>query len=368
MDTDFEIFLATAPGLESVLAEEAVQHGFANPVASNGGVTITGGWPEVWRANLVMRGANRVLARIGSFRVMHLAQLDKRARKFPWGEILSPSIPVRVDVVCRKSKIYHAGAATQRIETAIKEELGAVISKEAELKIMVRIEDDLCTISVDTSGELLHKRGHKVAVNKAPMRETLAAMFLRQCGYDGSEPVVDIMCGSGTFVLEAAEIAKGLAPGRTRNFGFEQFNNFDPVAWAALKDAQTSRETDLQFYGSDRDAGAVRMSTANAERGGVEDITTFNTHPLQDAVAPEGPKGLVMINPPYGARIGNKKILYSVYAGLGTVLKERFRGWRVGMVTSEPSLAKTTGLKFLEPLPSVSNGGLRINLYRTGKL
>lgn len=368
MSAEFEIFLATAPGLESVLAEEVVQHGFVNPVVSNGGVSITGGWPDVWRANLVMRGANRVLARIGSFRVMHLAQLDKRARRFPWSEILSPDIPVRVDVVCRKSKIYHAGAAGQRIETAIQEELGAVISKEAELKIMVRIEDDLCTISVDTSGELLHKRGHKVAVNKAPMRETLAAMFLRQCGYDGSEPLVDMMCGSGTFVLEAAEIAKGLAPGRTRNFGFEQFNNFDPVAWAAMKDAQGSRETDLQFYGSDRDAGAVRMSKANAERSGVVDITTFNTHPLQDAVAPEGPKGLVMINPPYGARIGNKKILYSVYAGLGKVLKERFRGWRVGMVTSEPSLAKTTGLKFLEPLPSVSNGGLRINLYRTGQL
>jgi putative N6-adenine-specific DNA methylase len=368
MDTDFEIFLATAPGLEAVLAEEAAQHGFTNPIASNGGVTITGGWPEVWRANLVMRGANRVLARIGSFRVMHLAQLDKRARKFPWGNILSPDVPVRVDVVCRKSKIYHAGAATQRIETAIKEELGAVISKEAALKIMVRIEDDLCTISVDTSGELLHKRGHKVAVNKAPMRETLAAMFLRQCGYDGSEPVVDIMCGSGTFVLEAAEIARGLAPGRSRSFGFEQFNNFDADAWAAMKATQTPHETDLRFYGSDRDAGAVRMSAANAERGGVDGITTFNMHPLQEAVPPEGPKGLVMINPPYGARIGNKKILYSVYAGLGTVLKTRFRGWRVGMVTSEPSLAKTTGLKFLEPLPSVSNGGLRINLYRTGVL
>lgn len=368
MNTDFEIFLATAPGLEAVLAEEAAQHGFANVVASNGGVMITGGWPEVWRANLVMRGANRVLARIGSFRVMHLAQLDKRARKFPWGDILSPDVPVRVDVVCRKSRIYHAGAATQRIETAIKEELGAVISKEAALKVMVRIEDDLCTISVDTSGELLHKRGHKVAVNKAPMRETLAAMFLRQCGYDGSEPIVDIMCGSGTFVLEAAEIAMGLAPGRSRSFGFEQFNNFDADAWAAMKAAQTPHETDLQFYGSDRDAGAVRMSAANAERSGVDGITTFNMHPLQQAVPPEGSKGLMMINPPYGARIGNKKILYSVYAGLGTVLKTHFRGWRVGMVTSEPSLAKTTGLKFLEPLPSVSNGGLRINLYRTGTL
>ena len=368
MDTDFEIFLATAPGLEAVLAEEAAQHGFTNPIASNGGVTIRGGWPEVWRANLILRGANRVLARIGSFRVMHLAQLDKRARKFPWSEVLSPDVPVRVDVVCRKSKIYHAGAATQRIETAIKEELGAVISKEAELKVMVRIEDDLCTISVDTSGELLHKRGHKVAVNKAPMRETLAAMFLRQCGYDGSEPVVDIMCGSGTFVLEAAEVAMGFYPGRSRSFGFEQYNSFDPEAWAAMKATQTLRNTDLRFYGSDRDAGAVRMSGANAERGGVDGITSFNMHPLQEAVPPEGPKGLVMINPPYGARIGTKKILYSVYAALGTVLKTRFRGWRVGMVTSEPSLAKTTGLKFLEPLPSVSNGGLRINLYRTGVL
>lgn len=368
MDTDFEIFLATAPGLEAVLAEEAAQNGFANPVASNGGVTITGGWPEVWRANLVMRGANRVLARIGSFRVMHLAQLDKRARKFPWGDILSPDVPVRVDVVCRKSRIYHAGAASQRIETAITEELGAVISKEADLKVMVRIEDDLCTISVDTSGELLHKRGHKVAVNKAPMRETLAASFLRQCGYDGSEPVVDVMCGSGTFVLEAAEVAMGLLPGRSRSFAFERFNSFDPVAWAAMKGEAVPQETDLRFYGSDRDAGAVRMSAANAERGGVDGITTFNMHPLSDAVPPEGPKGLVMINPPYGARIGNKKILYSVYAGLGKVLKERFRGWRVGMVTSEPSLAKTTGLKFIEPLPSVSNGGLRINLYRTGVL
>lgn len=368
MEPKFEIFLATAPGLESVLVEEALARGFANPEATNGGVTIIGGWPEVWRANLVMRGANRVLARIGSFRVMHLAQLDKRARKFPWGEVLSADIPVRVDVVCRKSRIYHAGAATQRIEKALVEELGATISKEADLKIMVRIEDDLCTISVDTSGELLHKRGHKVAVNKAPMRETLAASFLRQCGYDGSEPVVDIMCGSGTFVLEAAEMAMGLQPGRSRHFAFEQFNNFDAGAWAAMKAETSPRETEMRFYGSDRDAGAVRMSAANAERAGVDGIASFAMHPLSDAVPPEGPKGLVIVNPPYGARIGNKKILYSVYAGLGAVLKTRFRGWRVGMVTSEPSLAKTTGLKFIDPLPHVSNGGLRINLYRTAVL
>ena len=128
---------------------------------------------------------------------------------------------------------------------------------------MVRIEDDYCTFSVDTSGEPLHRRGHKEAVGKAPMRETLAALFLRQCGYDGAEPVLDPMCGSGTFVIEAAEMAAGLAPGRTRRFAFEDLAGFDAEAWAEMKQAP-SRGTDIIFHGSDRDAGAVKSAVANA--------------------------------------------------------------------------------------------------------
>ena len=294
---DFEIFLVAPPGLEALLCEEVREAGFAGPQAVPGGVTIMGGWPEVWRANLQIRGASRVLARIGAFRAMHLAQLDKRARKFPWREVLRPDVPLKVEVTCKASRIYHAGAAAQRIEAALREELGVVISPEAEFKLKVRIDDDLCTISVDTSGESLHKRGHKEAVNKAPMRETLAALFLRQCGFDGSETVVDPMCGSGTFVIEAAEIAAGLMPGRTRHFAFEQLASFDPAAWERMRNPAPRPRPTLRFHGADRDAGAIRMSRANAERAGVTDLVQFDTHAISDLMPPEGKPGLAAPQP-----------------------------------------------------------------------
>src|SRR5262245_9996734 len=211
-EDDFPIFLVASPGLESLLCAEALANRFSEATPVKSGVLMKGGWPEVWRANLELRGASRVIARVGAFRAFHLAQLDKRARRLPWGKVLRRDVPFRVEVSCKSSRIYHSGAAAQRIETAIQEELGAAVSADAEVCIKARIEDDLCTIGIDTSGEPLHKRGHKEAVNKAPMRETLASLFLRQCGYDGAEPVVDPMCGSGTFIIEAAEIAAGLNP------------------------------------------------------------------------------------------------------------------------------------------------------------
>ncbi|WP_037278730.1 THUMP domain-containing class I SAM-dependent RNA methyltransferase [Rubellimicrobium mesophilum] len=364
-DEPFEIYLVTPPGLEPALCQEAREKGFADPVASVGGVTVRGGWPEVWRANLDLRGATKVLARIGAFRALHLAQLDKRARKFPWAEVLRPDQPVKVEASCKGSRIYHAGAVVQRISAAIREELGAPIAEDAEIRVMARIEDDLCTISVDTSGELLHRRGHKEAVNKAPLRETLAALFLRECGYDGTEPVLDPMCGSGTFVIEAAEIAAGLRPGRSRDFAFERLATFDPAAWDRLREPPPARPVPFRFLGHDRDAGAIAMSRANAERAGVAGITDFRRQPLAELQRPEGPPGLVMVNPPYGTRIGNKKLLYALYASLGEVLRSRFSGWRVGLVTSEPSLARATGLPFAEPGLPVPHGGLKVGLHRT---
>lgn len=363
----FEILLVTAPGLETLLAEEAREKGFDVQGSITGGVTLQGTWEDVWRANLDLRGAGRVLARIGSFMAFHLAQLDKRARKFPWSEIFDAQHPIKVEVTSKKSKIYHAGAATQRIETALKEELGATISQEAEITLKVRIDDNLCTFSVDTSGESLHKRGHKEAVGKAPMRENLAALFLRQCGYSGSETVVDPMCGSGTFVIEAAEIALGLQAGRNRHFAFEKFANFDPERFAQLRRTSSS-ETSINFYGSDRDQGAVRMSMANAERAGVAKYTHFRHSAVSDLERPVGPAGLVIVNPPYGARIGDRKLLFSVYGALGKTLMERFKGWRVGMITSDAGLAKSSGLPFLPVEDTVSHGGLRISLFRTDPL
>ena len=365
--TPFEILLVTAPGLEAPLAEEARALGFDVQGTITGGVTVNGDWNDVWRANLELRGAGRVLARIGSFMAFHLAQLDKRARKFPWNEIFDPRYPIKVEVTSKKSKIYHAGAATQRIETALKETLGATISPDADITLKVRIDDNLCTFSVDTSGESLHKRGHKEAVGKAPMRENLAALFLRQCGYSGTETVVDPMCGSGTFVIEAAEIALGLQPGRNRGFAFEKFANFDAEAFAKLKRAEIG-QTELRFYGSDRDQGAVRMSAANAERAGVAEFTRFKHAAVSDLERPEGAPGLVIVNPPYGARIGDRKLLFSVYGALGKTLLERFKGWRVGMITSDAGLAKSSGLPFLPVEETVSHGGLRISLFRTEPL
>ncbi|MBP1807052.1 THUMP domain-containing class I SAM-dependent RNA methyltransferase [Rubellimicrobium aerolatum] len=361
----FDIYLVAPPGLEPALAAEAAEKGFADPVPSMGGVTLRGGWPEVWRANLELRGATKVLARIGSFRALHLAQLDKRARKFPWGDILRPDQPVKVEATCKGSRIYHAGAAAQRIETALREELGVPIADDAGIRLLARIEDDLCTFSVDASGELLHKRGHKEAVNKAPMRETLAALVLRECGYTGAEPVLDPMCGSGTFVIEAAEIALGLPPGRSRSFAFERLATFDPAAWDRLRRPPAPRPVPFRFLGSDRDSGAVAMSRANAGRAGVAGVAEFLCQPISDLRRPEGPPGLVIVNPPYGTRIGNKKPLFGLYAALGEVLRERFAGWRVGLVTSEPSLARATGLPFAPLGPAVAHGGLSVHLHRT---
>ncbi len=366
MTGTFPLFLACLPGLEGTLAEEARALGLPDPRPVAGGVETHGGWPEVWRANIWLRGASRVLARIGAFRAMHLAQLDKRARKFPWAETLRADVPLRIEATCTRSRIYHEKAAAQRLERAITETLGAPISGEAELRLMARIEDDLVTLSLDTSGEGLHKRGHKRDTGKAPLRETMAALFLRQMGFDGSQPVLDPMCGSGTFVIEAAEWAAGLAPGRARSFAFEQLAGFDPARCAALR-AAPAQDVPRQFFGFDRDQGAVQRSRANAERAGVAAVTAFACQPISALSRPDTPPGLIMVNPPYGARLGNARLLFGLYASLGDVLRREFSGWRLGLVTSERKLAHATGLT-LSAGPLVPHGGLKVQLFQSGIL
>ncbi|MET3924476.1 class I SAM-dependent RNA methyltransferase [Devosia sp. 2618] len=361
----FEIYLVATPGLEAPLCEEARAVGFAQAKVVDGGVAFEGGWPDVWKANLELRGATRVLARMASFRAMHLAQLDKRARKVEWASFLRPDVPVKVEASCKRSRIYHAGAASQRAANAIAEELGAPISDEAELRVMVRIEDDMVTVSVDTTGESLHKRGFKEAVNKAPMRETMAAMFLRQCGFDGTQTVFDPMCGSGTFVIEAAEIALGLKPGRERQFAFEQLRGFDAKVWEKLRAPTEPRTTTARFYGSDRDAGAIRMSQENAIRAGVADLVEFEQNSVETLEPLDAPPGIIIINPPYGNRIGSKAPLLGLYRSLGNVLKAKFPGWRVGIITTDKELAKATGLGLELVEPTVLHGGLRVGLWRS---
>lgn len=354
----YDIFLVAPPGLEHILAAEARDLGFAPAHPVPGGVEINGPLSDIPRANRHLRGAARVLLRVASFRVMHLAQLDKRARKVDWANLLRPGVPFHVEAVCRKSKIYHNRAAAQRIAAAISAAVDSPVQADAPVKIKARIDDDLCTISIDTSGEALHKRGHKGGMGKAPIRENLAALCLRALDFDPSRPLVDPMCGSGTFPLEAADIAAGLIPGRTRSFAFEHLNIPDMPLHGP-----TSPPAQMRFFGFDRDQGAIQTCRKNADMAGVADWTAFTCQPLSDLHPPEGFAGLVMINPPYGGRIGQKKQLYGLYGAFGTIMKDRFKGWRVGMVTPDAALAKATNLPWADPIGPFPNGGLRVSLY-----
>ena len=227
------------------------------------------------------------------------------------------------------------------------------------------------TVSIDLSGEGLHRRGYRLQAGEAPLRENVAAGILLRAGWpqlaaEGAA-LLDPMCGSGTFVIEAAEIAAELVPNQSRRFACEDFASFDPAAFAALRDRPVPAPPALLFHGFDRDAGAIRGATANAGRAGVADLTRFACQPVSALEPPEGPPGLVIANPPYGARIGNKKPLFALYGSLGEVLRSRFAGWRAAIVTSDPQLARATGLPFREG-PPIDHGGIKVRLYQTGPL
>ena len=358
------LFLVAQPGLEAALAEEAMSAGFADVRAVPGGVEVAGGLAEAMRANRSLRCAVRVLWRVASFRALHLAQLDKRARKLAWGDWLRGDVAVRVEAACHGSKIYHEKAAAQRIAGAIVA-AGIQVAPEAAVVIKARIEDDLCTISIDTSGAPLHRREHKNFVGKAPLRETMAAGFLRQLGYDGTQAVVDPMCGSGTIVLEAAEIAAGLLPGRSRAFAFAHLvGGGDEGRCPSRSPAYLGKDEGARFFGFDRDDGAVLGARGNAERAGVAGLCRFARQAVSDLVPPEGVgPGIVLTNPPYGLRIGERKLLFAVYGALGAVLKARFAGWQVGIVAPDKGLVQATGLG-LAALGPVDHSGTKVWLWR----
>ncbi|MEL7138320.1 MAG: class I SAM-dependent RNA methyltransferase [Pseudomonadota bacterium] len=369
----FRLFLVCPPGLETFLAVEAREIGLGDAVVAPGGVEATGDWEAVWRANLQLRGAVRVMVELAQFRALHLAQLDKRLRRLDWSSLLPQRTAVHVEALCRRSRIYHAGAAAERLGRALADAVAARHVRtraEAAFGLRLRIDDDLCTVSLDSSGDPLYRRGYKEAVAKAPMRETMAALFLRAAGFDGQEPVLDPMCGSGTFVLEAAGIAAGLQPGQARPFAFEGLRCHDDDRFRALRHAAAPVPSETsRFHGSDRDAGAIAAATGNAARAGLEALTEFKQRAVSMIAPPEGsPPGLVIANPPYGARIGEPGQLAPLYATFGRVLRERFSGWRAAIITSDEGLARATGLPFHDPGPPVPHGGLRVRLWQTGSL
>jgi putative N6-adenine-specific DNA methylase len=368
---ELEIFAVSAPGLEEVVAEELRALDLAGVSRIKGGVTFRGNLAALARANLHSRCATRVLARVGRFPVFHLAQLHKRAKRISWNQYLPPGSPVQVKATCRRSKIYHSGAAAERVARAIQDVTGhsATIKGGMDMPtVQVRIERDLCVLSMDSSGEPLYRRGMKPESTAAPIRENLAASVLHLCGYEGREPLLDPMCGSGTFVLEAALVALGRAPGARRRFAFMNWPGFDLAIWErelARAAAGERPEPLAPLFASDSNAGSVGKTSRNLEKAGLSDLVPVQRCTIAD-LQPPAPSGLMVCNPPYGKRLKDHAGLERFYAGFGETFRSRFAGWRLGMITSHSRLARATGLEFSKVSEPFPHGGIRIRLYQTG--
>jgi putative N6-adenine-specific DNA methylase len=375
------LFAVTAPGLEEVAAAELGEVGIAGS-AEPGGVAWQGPLETLYLANLRSRIASRVLLRVGEFRARTFFELERHARRVPWERFVAPGGAVRLRVTSRKSKLYHEGAVAQRVGEAIERAVGPVRlvagtaddgegeeTTDGAQMFVVRFHYDRCTVSADTSGPLLHLRGYRQALARAPLRETIAAAMLRGSGWDGRAPLLDPMCGAGTIPIEAALIARRIAPGlagpgrEPRRHAFRQWPEFDARLWDRL--VERAREEILPaaaapIRGSDRDEGAIAAARANAERAGVLPDLALEAMPISAIEAP-GPDGWLVSNPPYGVRVGESGPLRNLYAALGRVARERFPGWRVALLTADRDLERQTGLALGEAFRT-QNGGIPVRL------
>jgi putative N6-adenine-specific DNA methylase len=356
-------FAVAAPGLAPLVAGELTALGLRPTAVEEAGVEFAAHDTGIWTANLWLRTASRVLVRFARFRATDFRTLEQEARALPWEAFLAADEAPQLRVTCRKSRLYHSDAVAQRIAGAIQHRVGGRgtfarasdedregpdVAGEAEPGvggplIVVRFLHDECTVSLDSSGELLHRRGYREAVGRAPLRETLAAALLLAGGYDGSAPLLDPLCGAGTIPIEAALIARRLAPGRQRRFAFEQWPRFEAVRWDALRaeaDARALPQAPASIEGSDRDAGAVRGAIENAERAGVAADVRFETRALSALALPAGTRGFLVTNPPYGKRVGEAGPLRDLWARLGDVLRVVTPGWQVALLSPDPALER----------------------------
>ena len=334
-----------------------------------GGIEFAGDLEAIYRANLHLRTASRVLVRFAQFHAAAFSELRRKSNGLPWENYLSPGQPVAIRVTCRKSRLYHSAAVAREVASAIGDRLKVKpellpFSEELETQlIIVRLVDDECAISIDSSGALLHRRGYRLATAKAPLRETLAAAMLFASGWDARSTLLDPFCGSGTIPIEAALMARGVPPGMVRHFAFMDWPSFDLALWESLlNESQEKLRTDLpMILASDRDAGAIQMAQANAERAGVAEYIEFTCRAVS-AIEPQG-TGWVVTNPPYGLRVRSAHDLRNLYAQFGKVLRMQCPGWQVGILCSEPILLNSTGLE-LDTSISWVNGGVQVRLGR----
>ena len=358
-----EFFAIAPPGVEELTRKELAGIGIEGAKCVAGGVEFCGGWPELYRANLLLRTASRILLRIGTFPAVSFPELERKLRRVGWAEWLTAGARVEVSVAARKSRLRHTAKIAGMVEEAIGKAVGDPLTNGVGHLVAVRAERDVFTLSLDTSGEHLHKRGYRTLAGRAPMRENLAAACLMHLDYSGDEPLYDPCCGSGTFPVEAALLALGLPPGLKREFAFEKFLPFRPQMWQAEKEAalaNVKKELKAPVFASDLDPEAIRLTVASAREAGVADFVEVAVAPMGELLPPL-PTGLLVANPPYGLRLKG-----GAYGDLRDMLRGDFAAWRWGIVEWRKEGAGRLGI---DPGSTMdfSGGGLRLRLLEGGR-
>ncbi len=376
-----QTFIATAPeGVDPLLAAELVELGATTIKSVRGGIRFQGSLELAYRACLWSRTASRVLLLLAEFPVAEVEALYAGIHALPWEDHLAPDGTLAVEFTGTGSGIDHSHYGAQRVKDAVVDRFRAqcgqrpgVDRQQPDLRIHVLLRDRQATVSLDLSGDSLHRRGYREATVIAPLKETLAAALLLKSGWPNiaaaGGPLLDPLCGSGTLAIEAAWMAGDQAPGLLReHWGFSGWLGHIPVLWnRLLVEAQERRTLGKPriplILASDHDPKAVRAALANAQRAGVADRMRIERRAFSALQPPLGIPGLLIANPPYGERLGATEDLAEFYTEFGEVLKTRLNGWRAALFTSNPELGKRMGLR-AEKVHVFHNGPLDCRLLR----
>ncbi len=368
-----EYFATVARGLEELATQELTELGAQNVAPGFCGVSFQGDRELLYRVNLWARLPFRVLVKLGEFPCIDGDELYQSLQSIDWGEYLTPELTMAVTVTGKNDQLNHshftAVQAKRAITTQQTKQFGSrsnVDITDPDVRINVHIDKDLCTISLDSSGSSLHRRGYRSAVGDAPLKESLASALVKMSGWTPDLAFVDPLCGSGTLPLEAAMQALNIAPGVFReSFGFERWLDFDRELFDQLMkaaEAGEKKEIQVTIIGSDRSYDVIKQAQANALKSGVGSYIQFAQRELADVEAPAD-SGVLLCNPPYGERLGRDEDLGAFYKLLGDILKNRFKGWTAYVLSGNKELAKSIGLRSAQRT-TVYNGTLPCQLMK----
>jgi len=361
---EFEMLAKTFRGLEEVLATELVNIGANNVQIQRRAVSFTGDKALMYKANLCCRTASRILKPILSFDASNPDEVYDQVKKINWDDYMAVDSTFSIDSTVFSEIFRHSKFVSYRVKDAIAdwfmekyEKRPSVRLDGPQMMINIHIADHRCTLSLDSSGESLHKRGYRVAQTEAPLNEALAAGMLLMAGWKGQSNFVDPMCGSGTLLIEAALIALNIPPGIYRSsFAFEKWNDFDEELFDTLyNDDSYERPFNFKIYGSDNSPRAIQIAEQNIKSTGLSKYIELQVMPVQKLEAP-AENCMIVTNPPYGERITSDDI-YGLYAALGTTVKHKFSGSSVWVISSHEECLDKIGLKPTEKI-RLLNGSL----------